>query len=235
MTSWSTTQGITWCHNFEAGMRKVICYALDVGFIHAIFTVGCVRTGESAAPLSQQNSTMGMAKTSKDFSTWVPKCGQLDKESNHLTGVSSVYEVDWVISIPSNGPKSPNWGHWPPEGHNLANVAQNWIITEDSPNHCVRHLWCGLSGQPYIEWSETTNCGHLLAIRWPKSDQRDQISNDLWRLTYMVYTACIEWIEWSVLKRIVGNHQLRPFSTTRWPKFEQHCRKVNIWCYSHIY
>ena len=28
------------------------------------------------------------------------------KESNHLPGVSSMYEVDWVIMIPQNGLKS---------------------------------------------------------------------------------------------------------------------------------
>ena len=57
----------------------------------------------------------------------------------HIMSVGTKFEEDAVNSCPDNCWKPPfSVIFWPPGGRNLANVAENRIISEDSHNEC-RH------------------------------------------------------------------------------------------------
>ena len=91
----------------------------------------------------------------------------------------------------------------------------------ESPTWCILHVWSGLGDHDSPKWSEVRWLSPL-ATRGPHVTQHGPKLNHL----TTVYTP-MEWIEWSVLERIVGNHQLWPFLDIRWPKFGQRGQKLN--------
>ena len=123
----------------------------------------------------------------------------------------SLNSIVWIF-FSGNGRKPP-FGptlsyFWSLEGQNWSNIAQKWIISEDSHNMCTPHAWNRLcehfsdNGRKPPFWPIFS---HFLSTRGPKLGQLRPKANHYWALTQQMPTPNLRGIDWLFFEIMVRN------------------------------